>query len=82
MLIMHFFGFRSLLTGYGVIILSAETEPTMPAPGATTALTDVEYTICFEAAREYVVTGIIFETPALAPGTGFGIGHLLRAGVL
>jgi len=53
-----------------------------PAPGSATARAYHEQIgIGLESAGEYIVTGGVLQTPAFAPGTLFGIGHLCYYGM-
>jgi len=63
-----------LATGDRIIVLAAEFEAALPTPGTSTARADYKGATCLKPAGKNIVAGSILQSPALAPGTLFGIG--------
>ena len=75
LLVVRFFGAGELLPADRVIVWRAELLTTLPQrsiPASTTTLTDLKYIAVLTASKD-VITGIIFQTPPLTPGTLFRI---------
>lgn len=56
------------LSRFRIHVLSAKPFPALPAPGPTAASSNHESAATLKAAGEDVITGLVFQTPALAPG--------------
>jgi len=72
--IMMVFGGPCPLTSRRIHILPTELLATLPAPRTTTSRSYHKHPMGLEATGKDIVTGGIFEAPALAPGALLGIG--------
>jgi len=84
---MTFFCAPEFLARRWVMIRRAVFFPAAPTPRATTACAHYEFSPEVQATRKNVVTRGVFQTPALTPGTlfgvrGAGLGHCLYSGQL
>jgi len=66
-----------LLPRFRIDVSRTELLTTFPAPRlATTGANKEVIGTCRKSARKNIITGVVFETPTLTPGTLFGV-HLM-----
>ena len=66
--IMMILGIWLLFTRFRIVIQSTVFQTAIPAPGATTSISNVKFIFVIQATGKDIRAGVIFEAPTFTPG--------------